>query len=155
MKLFLPFVLSAVCVLLPATLVADDIEPSEIDKKKNSVRRAAFTEWMSSDAFEALCDEQRKAGKYILYIDDNGGYEYRGIFGEVNPRGYYFYYGAKEESILDKHREHSAAGMKLLTLSESRSDRYSAVWISERSFAEVSAQLEKYGIGLGEIEIEE
>lgn len=42
--------------------------------------------------------------------------------------------------------------MKLLTLSESRSDRYSAVWISERGFAEVSAQLEKYGIGLGEIE---
>lgn len=138
--------------LWPATLVADDIEPSEIDKKKNSVRRAAFTEWMSADDFEEHCEEQRNSGKYILYIDDNGGYEYRGIFGEVNPRGYYFYYGAKEESLIGKHKEHSAAGMKLLTLSESRSDRYSAVWISERSFAEVSAQLELYGIGLGKIE---
>jgi hypothetical protein len=41
--------------------------------------------------------------------------------------------------------------MKLMTLSESRSDRYSPIWVTERTFAEVSAQLEQYGIGLAKI----
>lgn len=150
----MPFSACALCflfALLPASLVADDIGPSKIDKRKNSERRSAFSEWMSSDAFSAHCEEQRKDGKYILYIEDDGGYEYRGIFGEVNPRGYYFYYGVKEDTIVSRHKEHSAAGMKLLTLSESRSDRYSAVWVSERNFDEVSAQLETYGIGLAKM----
>ena len=58
---------------------------------------------------------------------------------------------ATEESIIRKHKEHTAAGMRLLTLSESRSDRYSAVWVSGRAYPEVTAQLEEFGIGLGKI----
>ena len=137
---------------LPACVVArDKIEPSELDRKKSDVRRAAFSEWMTSKDFEAFNEKQKAAGKYAIYIEDNGGYEYRGIFGKIDPKGWYYYYGAKRETLLGKHGEHTAAGLKLMTLSESRSDRFSAIWVTERTFAEVSAQLVEYGIGLATI----
>jgi len=75
----------------------------------------------------------------------------RGKLGSSLSKGWHYCYGATEETLIRRNREHVAAGMKLMTLSESRSDRYSPIWVTERTFAEVSAQLEQYGIGLAKI----
>lgn len=143
-------------LLLPATIAffslaalhAVEFEPSKLDSKKSRERREAFSEWLSGNAFEAFVEEQKQKGKHLLYIEDNGGYEYRGLFGDTQAKGWWFLYGSSIESLISVDKEKTEKRMKLLTLSESRSDRFSAIWVSENSFAEMSAALEAFGIGL-------
>lgn len=145
------FAMILATMMAPFVLLAGDLSVSSLDSHRNQERRRAFSDWMGGSEFEAFVEEQKHKGKFPIYIEGNGASEYRVIFGEVDPRGWYFYYGGREDDMVHYNRQHSSKGLKLLTLSKSRSDRYSAVWISERSYAEVSAQLEPLGIGLASI----
>ena len=139
-------------LLLPGASGAAEIEISKLDRAKSDARRDAFSKWMSSDDFEAFYEEQKTAGKYLIYVEGSGGFEYRGIFGEVEPKGWFYNHAATEEMLIRSNKEYTSRGLKLMTLSKSRSDRYGVIWVTERTFAAVSVQLEKYGIALARIE---
>jgi len=151
MKILSILAVSVLFVLMPCAAGAVEIEVSELDRAKSDERRDAFSDWMSSDEFEVFNEEQKKAGKFLIYTEGNGGREYRGIYGEVEPNGWFYNTAATEEMMIRSHKDYTSRGLKLMTLSKSRSDRYGVIWVTERSFAEVSAQLEKFGIGLGKI----
>lgn len=149
-KFFLISTLVAVASLATGW-ARDEIVVSKLDRSKSSEQREAFSDWYSGSDWEIFFEEQKNQGKYLIYVEGNGKGEYRGIFGNVAPNGWYYNYGTPEHSLLSNNRQYEAKGIILMTLSESRDDTYGAVWIHKRSYDAVSAQLAAYGISLAKI----
>ena len=62
--------------------------------------------------------------------------------------GYYYYSLMSEQSLLQKHRELTAKGFVIITLSEDADGRFAATWVDSKNVDVYVKRLDELGISI-------
>ena len=122
---------------------------SGIDTKvtfSKSTDEGNLTGWYSPKEWDLRYKEEEGKGRYSLYLESNSQNEIRGIFGK-RPAGMgrHTVWLHSENHIMEHHAVFQSTGFTLLSLGRG-TDKYNAVWVSNRTLAEARSQLAASGI---------
>lgn len=128
-------------------LIANHKKP-KVEMSGNSEGSGEFTDWYSYSEWELKYDDERAKGRYAIYVESNNKRELRGIF-DKRPRGLGWFNAwlDSEADVKRKNASYESKGLRILSVSfERRTDRYNAVWVSNRVLDKAREQLAASGI---------